>query len=50
MMLSMFIVWIVVFIGIFRGWRWVPFLVLANLLWTLALLKMHMTSDLPLSF
>ena len=49
-MLSMFVLWIVVFIGIFRGWRWTPFLVLATLAWTLVLLKLHMTSDLPLSF
>ena len=49
-MLSMFILWIVVFIGIFRGWRWTPFLVLATLAWTLVLLRLHMTSDIPLSF
>jgi hypothetical protein len=49
-MLSMFVLWIVVFIGIFRGWRWTPILALATLGWTLVLLRFHMTSDIPLSF
>lgn len=49
-MLSMFVLWVVVFIGIFRGWRWTPLLALATLGWTLVLLRLHMTSDLPLSF
>lgn len=50
MMLSMFVVWIVVFIGIARRWRWIPALAIANLVWTLVLLKFHMTSSLPLNF
>ncbi|MFM7212286.1 MAG: hypothetical protein ACKOFP_05270 [Actinomycetota bacterium] len=50
MMLSMFVLWIVVFVGIFKGWRWTPFLVLGTLAWTLVLLRLHMTSDIPLSF
>ncbi|MGA1481178.1 MAG: hypothetical protein ACO38N_08910 [Candidatus Nanopelagicales bacterium] len=49
MMLSMFVLWIVVFIGIFRGWRWTPILALATLGWTLVLLRFNMTSDIPLS-
>lgn len=49
-MLSMFVLWIVVFVGIFRGWRWTPILALATLGWTLVLLRLHMTSDIPLSF
>jgi len=49
-MLSMFVLWIVVFLGIFRGWRSTPFLVLGTLAWTLVLLRLHMTSDTPLSF
>lgn len=49
-MLSMFVLWIVVFVGIFRGWRWTPILALATLGWTLVLLRFHMTSDIPLSF
>ena len=49
-MLSMFVLWIVVFVGVFRGWRWAPILTLATLAWTLVLLKMHMSSDLGLGF
>lgn len=49
-MLSMFILWIVVFIGIFRAWRWTPLLALGTLAWTLVLLRLHMTSEIPLSF
>ncbi len=50
MMLSMFVIWIIVFIGIARGWRWVPVLAIANLAWTLVLLKSHMTDPIPLNF
>jgi len=50
MMLSMFIVWIVVFLGVFRKWRWTPILAVANLVWTVVLLKLHMSSSIPLNF
>lgn len=49
-MFSMFVIWIVVFVGIFRRWRWIPFLALFALLWTIVLLKMHITSPIPLEF
>lgn len=49
-MFLMFAVWFVAFIGIFRGWRWVPLLVLANLAYTLVVLKVHMTDPIPLNF
>ena len=49
-MLSMFVIWIVVFIGIARSWRWIPVLAVVNLVWTLVLLKMHMTDPIPLNF
>lgn len=49
-MFLMFVVWFVAFIGIFRGWRWVPVLVLANLVYTLVVLKVHMTDPIPLNF
>ena len=49
-MLSMFVLWIVVFVGVLLRWRWTPGLVLVTLAWTLVLLKSHMTSDLPLNF
>ena len=49
-MLSMFVLWAIVFAGIFRHQRWVPVLAVVTIVWTLILLKMHMTSPLPLSF
>lgn len=49
-MLSMFLLWIVVFAGIFRGWRWTPVLVLVTLAWTVVLLNLHMTDPNPLNF
>lgn len=50
MMVSMFILWIVVFVGIGLRWRATPILALATMAWTLVLLRMHMTSEIPLSF
>jgi len=50
MMFSMFVLWIIVFIGIFLRQRWVTPLVLVTLVWTLVLLKLHMTDPIPLNF
>jgi hypothetical protein len=49
-MFLMFVVWLVVFVGIFRGWRWTPLLALANLAYTLLVLRIHMTDPIPLNF
>ena len=49
-MFSMFVIWVVVFLGIFRRWRWIPLLALVALVWTVVLLKMHVTSPIPLEF
>lgn len=49
-MLAMFLLWIVVFIGVFAHWRWTPGIALAALGWTLVLLRLHMSSTLPLNF
>jgi hypothetical protein len=49
-MLSMFVLWIVVFVGVFRRQRWTIPVALVTLAWTAVLLKMHMSSDLPLNF
>ena len=49
-MFLMFVIWVVVFIGIFRGWRWTPLLVVANLGYTLLVLRIHMTDPIPLNF
>ena len=47
--LSPFLLWMLVFLGVFRGWRWVLGLAIVSLVWTLVVLRMHMTSDLGLS-
>jgi len=49
-MFSMFVLWMVVFLGIFRRWRWTPILVLVTLVWTALLLRLHITSPIPLEF
>ena len=49
-MLSMFVLWLVVFAGIARRWRWTPALVVVTLVWTAVLLKSHMTDPIPLNF
>lgn len=49
-MVSMFVIWIVVFIGIFYQRRWVIPLSLVAIVWTVVLLRFHMTSALTLSF
>lgn len=50
MMLSMFVLWLIVFIGIARHWRWTPGLAIVTLAWTLVLLRLHMTDPIPLNF
>jgi hypothetical protein len=49
-MLSMFALWIIVFIGVFFQKRWVTPLSIAALVWTVVLLRLHMTDPIPLSF
>ena len=50
MMFAMFVLWIVVFAGVFWRRRWTIPLVLVTLVWTLVMLRQHMSSDLPLNF
>mgnify|MGYP006278627603 CR=1 FL=1 len=50
MMFSMFLVWIVVFVGAALHKKWTIPLTIANFVWTLVLLKMHMTDPIPLNF
>ena len=50
MMFSMFVLWIAVFLGIFFRKKWVPALAVVSLIWTLVLLRLHMTDPIPLSF
>ncbi len=49
-MLSMFVLWFIVFIGVFIKKKWaIPFTLVA-LAWTVVLLNLHMTDPIPLSF
>jgi len=50
MMFSMFVLWIVAFIGVFLRRRWTTGVVLVALVWTGVLLRLHMSSDIPLNF
>lgn len=49
-MISMFVLWIIVFAGIFRRARWTIPVAVAAMLWSLVLLKLHMTDPIPLNF
>jgi hypothetical protein len=48
-MFSMFALWLIVFILVLRKSKFVPGLTIVTLIWTLILLRLHMTSDLGLS-
>jgi hypothetical protein len=50
MMFSMFALWIAVFAGILTRQRWTVALVLVTLVWTVVLLRLHISSDIPLNF
>lgn len=50
MMFAMFVLWIVVFAGVFWRQRWTVPMVLVALVWTVVMLRQHMTSDIPLNF
>lgn len=49
-MLSMFVLWFVVFIGVFLRRKWTIPLTIVTLIWTAVLLRLHMTDPIPLSF
>ena len=49
-MLSMFVLWFVVFIGVFLRRKWTIPLTIVTLVWTVVLLRLHMTDPIPLSF
>lgn len=49
-MFSMFVLWIVVYVGAFRRQRWTIPVALLTMVWTLVLLKLHMTDPIPLNF
>jgi hypothetical protein len=50
MMFAMFVLWIVAFLGVFLHRRWTIPVTLAALVWTAVILRLHMTSDIPLNF
>jgi hypothetical protein len=50
MMFSMFVLWIIAFVGIFLRKRWTTGLVIAALVWTGVLLRLHISSSIPLNF
>ncbi len=49
-MLSMFVLWLIVFAGIVLRWRWTPGLVILTLILTAVLLRMHINDPIPLNF
>ena len=49
-MFSMFVLWMIAFIGVFLRKRWTIAVVLVSLVWSAVLLKLHMSSDIPLNF
>jgi len=49
-MFSMFVLWMIAFIGVLLRRRWTIPVVLVSLVWTGVLLKLHMSSDIPLNF
>jgi hypothetical protein len=50
MMFAMFVLWIVAFLGVFLHRRWTIPVTLAALVWTAVILRLHMSSDIPLNF
>lgn len=50
MMFAMFALWVVAFAGIFLRQRWTIPVVLATLVWTVVVLRLHISSDIPLNF
>ena len=49
-MLSMFVLWIIVFAGLFQRARWTIPVAIVAMLWSLVLLNLHMTDPIPLNF
>jgi len=49
-MFSMFVLWLIVLVGVFRHARWTLPLGVVSLVWTLVLLRLHMNSGIPLNF
>ena len=47
---SSFVLWIVVFAGIFLRARWTIPVAVVTMIWSLVLLKLHMTDPIPLNF
>lgn len=50
MMFAMFALWIAAFLGVFLHRRWTIPVALVALAWTAVILRLHMSSDIPLNF
>jgi hypothetical protein len=50
MMFAMFVLWIAAFLGVFLHRRWTIPVALVALAWTAVILRLHMSSDIPLNF
>lgn len=49
-MFSMFALWAIVFVGVALHQRWVTPLAIVAFVWTLVLLKLHISDPIPLNF
>lgn len=49
-MLLIFVLWAVTYVGIFLHKRWTIPMAVVSILYTLAMLRYHMTDPIPLSF
>lgn len=50
MMFAMFVLWMAVFVGIFLKWRWTVAVVLIALVYTVLILRLHISDPIPLNF
>jgi hypothetical protein len=50
MMFAMFVLWIAALLGVFLHRRWTIPVALVALAWTAVILRLHMSSDIPLNF
>jgi hypothetical protein len=49
-MALMFVLWMLAFVGILLRWRPTVALVLVALAWTVIVLRLHISSEIPLNF
>jgi hypothetical protein len=49
-MALMFVLWLLAFVGVLLQWRGTIGLALVAMAWTVVVLRLHMSSDIPLNF